>query len=71
MRCSRELPVLLETIGTLKCVSLMQPLTQTLFRLFLSGRRETDTGCGWSRGSQNPRALHPPKDAVRAERQEV
>lgn len=70
MRCSRELPVLLETIGTLTCVSLMQPLTQALFRLFLSGRRETDTGCGWSRGSQN-RAFHLPKDAVRAERQEV
>ena len=23
------------------------------FSLFLSGRREKDTGCGWSRGSQN------------------
>ena len=38
---------------------------------FLSGRREKDTDCGWSRGSQNLGAPLPPKNAVRAARQEV
>ena len=39
--------------------------------LFLSGRREKDTGCCWSRGSQNLGAPQPPQNAVRPERQEV
>ena len=49
----------------------MQPLTQALSLSFLSGRRENKTGCGWSRGSQNLGAPLSPRNAVRAERQEV
>ena len=55
--CSRDLPVLIEAIT---CVSLMQPLTQALYH-FSSGRREKDTGCGQSCGSQNLGACLPSK----------
>ena len=70
--CSHNLTVLLEAIDILTCVSLMQPQPQALsLSLFLSGRREKDTGCCWSRGSQNLGAPQPPKNTVRPERQEV
>ena len=50
----------------------MQPLTQTLsLSSFVSGRREKDTGCSWSLGSRNMGGPLPPKNAIRAERQEV
>ena len=69
--CSCDLPVLLEAIDILTCVSLMQPLTQapSLFSSLVVGKKTRAAA-----GHVAPKIWEPPhplKNAVRAERQEV